>query len=494
MSRRIFVPLLLAFSLLSFIAVEIHTVVLQQQLDLFSEFYTLVDKNFVDSLDLPDLTNKTMNKMLGELDPYSHYYDVEQTKKHNEEWKGVLYAGIGSTVRQTDSGVVIVEPSTGMPAMREGLRTGDLILEINGHNVQHLVLDTVVHLLKGNAGDSIELKLKRPYTGMIAKKFARETILNKSVPLYFLRGDSVGYLLLAHFLAGSAKDFKSAVADLKARGMKKLIIDLRGNNGGLVDECASALSAFLPEKKVVCSLRMKDSTGNYSYYTSAPFLDTLLPLILLTDRHTISSGEIFAGCLKDYKRAILIGDRTYGKGFVQGTRFLKGGQTVYLTVARYYTPAGNFIGTKGVAPDIIFTKPDSLPPDLLAVISSGIICDYTVKLRNTGMAGKPTDLINYNNFIMYYQTRLADLVLPEEKEIKALENYPAAKELKAEIKIKKRRLAGIYRKDIEAELKKELLKRFYQYTEANQIKLENSELFKYLIKQGYIRANKPALD
>ena len=389
MMRKIIVLCTAALLVLSFIAIETRQLALQQQLDLFSEFYSLVDKNFVDTLNLPDLTNKTMNKMLAELDPYSHYYDAEETKKHDEAWKGILYAGIGSTVKQTDSGVAIVEPAIGLPAMREGLRTGDVVIEINARNVRRLALDSVVHLLKGNAGDTISLKLQRPYVGLIGKKFARENIVSKAVPLYFLQADGTGYIELAHFLAGSAKDFKSALVELKAKGMKRLVLDLRGNNGGLVDECAAALSAFLPGKKVVCSLRMKDSTGNYSYYTSTPFIDTLLPLIVLTDRRTISSGEIFAGCLKDYKRATLIGDRTYGKGFVQGTRYLKQGQTVYLTVARYYTPSGSFIGAKGVQPDIEFTKTDSVPPDLQAIINSGIIIDYTIKLRNGKQGSNP---------------------------------------------------------------------------------------------------------
>ncbi len=490
MKRKTIILFFTSLVLLSFLAVETREMALRQQLDLFSEFYALVDKNFVDSLNLPDLTNKTMNKMLGELDPYSHYYDVKQTKKHDEEWKGILYAGIGSTVRQTDSGVVIVEPGTGMPAMREGLRTGDLILQINNRNVQHLGLDSVVHLLKGNAGDSIELKIQRPYIGFVAKKFARQNIVNRAVPLYFLRKDSTGYIMLAHFLAGSSKDFKTAVTELKSRGMKKLIIDLRGNNGGLVDECASALSAFLPEKKVVCSLRMKDSTGNYSYYTSAPFIDTVLPLIVLTDRHTISSGEIFAGCLKDYKRATLIGDRTYGKGFVQGTRYMKGGQTVYLTVARYYTPGGYFIGAKGVDPDILCTKTDSLPADLQAIISSGVITDYTIKLRNTLKDEKPDlSALSYVGFVAFYQSRLLSIELPEERAIKQLQNYPATKTLKTEIRLRKERLPLVYKKEIEVELKKELLKRYYLYTEAGQIGFENSGIYKFLLEKDYLKGN-----
>lgn len=481
---------IVAFFIISAAVIETRQQALQKQLDLFSEFYALVDRNFVDTLNLNQLTNKTMNKMLAELDPYSHYYDSLETIKHDEAWKGILYAGIGSTVRQTDSGVVIAEPTVNMPASREGLLTGDLIVEINGRNVQKLNLDSVVRLLKGNAGDTILLKLQRPYVGSITKKFARETIVSKAVPLYFLMGDNTGYIFLAHFLKGSAADLKAAVADLKSRGMKKLVLDLRANNGGLVDECASALSTFLPPNKVVCSLRLKDSTQNYSYFTSAPFIDTLLPLIVLTDRKTISSGEIFAGCLKDLKRATLIGDRTYGKGFVQGTRYLKGKQTIYLTVARYYTPAGIFIGAKGVSPMVEFTKTDSLPPDLQAIISSGLITDYTVKLRNTGAAKTP-DLkaISYTDFTAFYQAHLNSIELPEEKALKELEGYEATKKLKEEIRERKRQLAAIYKKEIEFELQKELLKRYYDYTEAGKLGFEHSVIYAFLKEKNYLKGD-----
>jgi carboxyl-terminal processing protease len=475
---------LILVSMLSLAEIETRQQALQKQLDLFGEFYALVDKNFVDTLDLPVLTKNTMNKLLKELDPYSTYYDSLETKRHNEAWKGILYAGIGSTVKQTDSGVALVEPSVNMPALQEGLRTGDVVLEINERNVQHLALDSVVHLLKGNADDTIALKLRRPYGKIFTKKFARKTIVSKAVPLYFLEKDGTGYILLAHFLEGSAKDFKEAMNDLKARGMKRLVLDLRNNTGGLVDECSSAISAFFPPKKVVCSLRLKDSTGNYSYYTGAPFIDTSMPLVVLTNRHTISSGEIFAGALKDYKRATLIGDRTYGKGFVQGTRFMKHGATVYLTVARYYTPSGYFIGAKGVAPDIAFTDGDSIPPDLQAVFNSGVIIDYSIKMRNTKGGEQPDfNVLSYNDFMAFYQSKISSVELPEEKVLKDLKNYKSVNALKAEILKRKQQLPILYKKEIELELRSELLKRYYQYIDAAQMNYEQSAIYKFMAEK-----------
>ena len=471
---------------ISFAAIEARQQQLQQQLDLFSEFYTLLDKNYVDTLNLPDLMKRSMRKTLGELDPYSNYFDAEETKKRDNDWKGILYAGIGSTVKQMDSGVVIVEPTEGLAAAKAGLRAGDLILEINHQDVKKLILDSVIKKLKGNEGDSIALTLQRPLKGVLHKSFKRENITSKAVPLYYVTADSVGYILFAHFLSGSAKALRNAVTDLKSKGMKKLVLDMRANNGGLVDECAAALSIFFPPNTLVCSLRLKDSTANYSYKTTDAPVDTTLPLIILTDRHTISSGEIFAGCMKDFKRAKLIGDRTYGKGFVQSTRYFKGGQTLYVTVARYYTPSGNFIGAKGVYPDIQQPTADTLPTHLQAVINSGIIPDYSILYRNSRPDDAPfNNDIAYNSFKDFYLSRLSAIKFPEEAGLKDLDVYPSSKTLKAEIKNRKIQLLNIYQKELQTEIRKEILKRYYQYSKAGQISFEQSDMYTFLSSHKY---------
>jgi len=491
-SFKIFLFLIVVAGCLSFAVLESRQLQLQKQLDLFSEFYAMLDKNYVDTLNLPDLMKKSMRKTLGELDPYSNYYDSLETQNRDNDWKGILYAGIGSTVKQTDSGTVIVEPTDGLASVKAGLRAGDLILEINHINVQHLVLDSVIKRLKGHEGDTLELTLQRPYKNtpaspaknILHKKFARENITSKAVPLYYLADDSTGYILFAHFLKASAQALRSAVVDLKGKGMKKLVLDMRANNGGLVDECASALSIFFPKNTLVCSLRLKDSTANYSYKTLDEPVDTLMPMIILTDRHTISSGEIFAGCMKDNKRATLIGDRTYGKGFVQSTRFFKGGQSLYVTVARYYTPGGHFIGAKGVEPDIMFTRGDSVPPHLQAVLNSGIIAEYSIKYRNTHPDNEPFNGdIMYDDFRAFYLNKLAEVKLPEENNLSELEIYPSAKNLKADIKLRKQQLLNVYRKQLEAEIRKEILKRYYQFAKAGQLGFEHSEMYRFLKRE-----------
>ena len=465
----------------SLVSLELRQQQLQQQLDLFSEFYTLLDKNYVDTLNLPDLMKRSMRKTLGELDPYSNYFDEGETKDRNKAWAGIQYAGIGSIVKQSDSGVVIVEPTEGLASVKAGIRAGDLVIEINHQNVQHIVLDSVIKRLKGTEGDSVHLILKRPYKGIIHKDLVRENIIYKAVPLYYLQADSTGYILFSNFLSGSAKTLKNAVIDLRSKGMKKLVLDMRGNSGGLVEECASALSVFFPVNTLVCSLRLKDSTANYSYKTTEAPVDTTVPIKILTDRHTISSGDIFAGCMKDQKRAALVGDRTYGKGFVQGTRFFKGGQSLYVTVARYYTPSGNFIGAKGVDPDIQFLKADTVPPHLQAVINSGIIAEYSIRYRNTKPdSGRFNNDVEFDNFKTFYLSKLDAVKFPEESNLPDLAGYPSSKNLKADIAAAKRRLPTVYRKELEVELKKEILKRYYQFTKSGQLSFEQSAMFKFL--------------
>lgn len=211
-----------------------------------------------------------------------------------------------------------------MPAMKAGLRTGDLILEINNKNVQHIVFDSIIKQLKGNEGDSLQLMIQRPNVNQkLNFIMVRKTIVQNTVPLYFMENDSTGYIQLSQFLRGTSIQFKKIFSELKSSGMQRLILDLRGNIGGLVDECTSTVSTFLPLNTLVCSLKMKDSTQNYAYRTTEVPIDTIMPIIALIDKKTISSGEIFSGCLQDHHRAILAGETTFGKGLVQTTHILK---------------------------------------------------------------------------------------------------------------------------------------------------------------------------
>jgi carboxyl-terminal processing protease len=479
--------LIISIAISAFIVIDSRLEMQEKQLELFKEFYALMDKNYVDTINLPDLMKKTIKKTVAELDQWSSYYDVEEAKKRNDDWKGIQYAGIGSGVKQTDSGVVITYPYNGMPALNAGLRTGDLIVEINGRKVQKQLLDSVVKQLKGKDGDSIYLTIKRPYIGIIKVGMVRNTIIDKAVPTYFMENDSTGYIKLNHFLYGSANSVRDKVLELKEKGMKKLVLDLRGNYGGLVAEAASTLSIFLPLNTLVCSVRGKDSTKNYSNKTLEKPVDTLMPITILTDRKTISSGEIFTGCLKDHNRATVIGDTTYGKGFVQGTYYFKNGAILYITAGRYYTPSGNFIGGRGVAPNIVGKTTDSIPPEIQAILNSGVITNYCIKRRNLY---KNESLIidnkTFNDFNSYYLENVSSVKLPEEGVLSKFQQYSSFKNIKNEIENRKQNLTKIYRKEIELELYKEMLRQQYQYSTVDKIEFEHSKMFKFLTQKGFI--------
>lgn len=478
-----------AFSLMAFAAIETRQQFLQQQLDLFNEFYVLMDKHFVDTINLPQMMKKSINKTVAELDDYSSFHDPEEVKKWNDNWKGILWAGIGTNVKQSDSGVVIEYPYKDMPAMNAGLRTGDLIIEINSRNVKKLQLDSVVKLLRGNEGDSIYLTIQRPYLNEI-KHFGikKENIIESSVPLWFMLNDHIGYIKLSLFKRGTSKIFIDALNSLKLKGMKKLVLDLRANNGGLVEECTSSLSALLPKNTLVCNIISKDTANNYTYRTLDNPIDTLMPIVMLTDKHTISSGEIFAGCLKDTKRAVLIGEKTYGKGFVQSTFYLKNGSILYVTTGKYYTPSGYYVGKKGVEPNVTISTKDSLDDHLKAIINSGIIANYCIKHRNTKHKKAPEKTIgaHFKDFKSFYYSQINYIKFPEEEFIGRFKNYQSVKQLKANIMTTKRTLPDIYRHQIEVELKKELLKQNYDYYDAGKLEFENSGICKYLVQNGHL--------
>jgi C-terminal processing protease CtpA/Prc len=334
----------------------------------------------------------------------------------------------------------------------------------------------------------LHITIKRPYSGTYKVGLVRKKVVDKAVPIYFMEHDSTGYIKVNHFLLGSASAIKYAFSELSAMGMKKLILDLRGNIGGSVEETASALSIFLPINSLVCHLRLKDSTQNYSNLTLEQPTNTSMPIVVLTDRKTISSGEIFAGCMKDQGRAIIIGDRTYGKGFVQGTHFLKNGSSLYITKARYYTPIGKFIGDKGVEPHIVAKTYDSIPPHLLAIINSSVITNYCIKQRSIAKnESSNIDKNTYNNFISFYLSTISTVKLPEESTLSQLEQYSSTKELKNEIDARKKSLTTVYKKEIEIELQKEWLRQHYQYTTAGKIEFEHSVMYDFLVKQQFIR-------
>ena len=315
---------------------------LTRDLEIFNSFYTLLLDQYVDPVHSPGLMQAGINAFLKLLDPFNVYTDSADISARRNAWKGILYSGIGVNILHRDSFVVVTQITEGYPAMKAGLRVGDKLLSAGGISLKNKPLTEITPLLKGAEGSTLQLVVDRPGIGQKNFTLSRERIFSKSITWYGMIDDSTGYIRCSQFLENSYDTLLSAFHSLKKHAqLKRLVLDFRDNIGGLVQEAVNAVNIFLPKGKIVCSLQSKNNAGgNYNYTTTSEALDTLIPLVILVNHNTISAGEIFTGAMQDYDRAVIIGERTYGKGYVQGTHNLAHGAQLYVTSARYYTPSG----------------------------------------------------------------------------------------------------------------------------------------------------------
>jgi carboxyl-terminal processing protease len=323
----------------------------ERDIELFSAFYRTLNEHYVDSIHSDKLIRRVIDATSKSLDPFTVFYDAEQTKEREKAWAGIQYAGIGASIQQFDNLVYITELIHNYPAQLAGLKIGDAFIKINDTLVTGKDLTSVRAKLIGIKDTPLKIQVKRG-NAFLNFELIRKEVVSSAVDLSFVE-NGVAYIRLNHFLRNSSNLFKQHLDSLSAKQtIKKLIIDLRQNSGGIVEECVAVLSNFLPAKTEVCYLRGYHKDANYSYFTDNKDGDTLTPITLLISNQTISAGEIFAGALQDLDRATLIGERTYGKGYVQGTRFPGMGTSLYVTAARYYTPSGRCIQERKYASDV----------------------------------------------------------------------------------------------------------------------------------------------
>lgn len=322
-----------------------HDFTVAKNMDMFSAIYKNLDLMYVDTLDADEVIGNGINAMLGSLDPYTEYYPESQVKELKKVLTG-KYAGVGALIRYNYQlgRTVINEPYEGMPADEAGLKKGDIILSIDDSTMVGKDVSYVSDHLRGEPGTSFILKVKRPSTGKVMKmKITRRSIQLPFLPYYGLLADKVGYINLNQFTDQCAKDVRRAFIDLKKRGAKSLIFDLRNNGGGSVSEAVSIINMFLPKGKTVLKMRGKLQRANSEYKTSVEPVDSMMPMVVLVNGGTASSSEIMSGSLQDYDRAIILGTRTYGKGLVQATMDLPYNSQMKLTTSKYYIPSGRCI-------------------------------------------------------------------------------------------------------------------------------------------------------
>ena len=322
-----------------------HRFEVMKNLDVFNSIYKQLDLLYVDTLDPKVTIGAGIDAMLSSLDPYTEYYPAEKKGDFKMMVTG-KYAGIGSLIRYDFSrkNVVIEEPYANMPAAEAGLKKGDVILAIDDQSMEGRDNSYVSDRLRGDAGTTFVIKIRRPSTGKVMKiKVTRRAIQLPSVPYYGLRQDGVGYINLNQFTEGCAQQVRRAFLDLKGKGMKKLVLDLRGNGGGVEQEAVSLVNMFVPKGKLIVSNRGRLKRMNNDYRTTVEPIDTVMPIVVLVNGETASSSEITSGSLQDLDRAVVMGTRTYGKGLVQMTMPMPYNGSLKLTTNKYYIPSGRCI-------------------------------------------------------------------------------------------------------------------------------------------------------
>lgn len=322
-----------------------HTFALAKNIDIFTAICKNLDLMYVDSLNADDVVGFGIDAMLHSLDPYTVYYPESKMKDLDMMITG-KYAGIGALIKYNLAlnRVVIDEPYEHMPAAEAGLKKGDIVLQIDDSVCTGKNVNYVSSHLRGEAGTSFILKIKRPSTGKTMKmKITRRAIQLPAVPYYGVQRDGMGYINLNSFTEDCSKDFRRDFIEMRNAGIKGLVIDLRNNGGGSLQEAVNIVNMFVPKGITLVKTRGKLQRANRDYKTQVEPIDTVMPVVVLVNDNTASASEITSGSLQDLDRAVILGTRTYGKGLVQVPVDLPYNGSLKVTTSKYYIPSGRCI-------------------------------------------------------------------------------------------------------------------------------------------------------
>lgn len=505
-----------------------------KNLDIFNSIYKELDLFFVDSLNSRKTIRTGIEAILNSLDPYTVYYASDETKSLKLMITG-KYAGIGSMIRYYKKAdrVVIDEPYEGQPAAVAGVKAGDIILSIDGKDTgkkgvraTNDFVSDVSDRLKGDPGTTFVLKVQRPgVKEPLSFKITRKTIKMPAIPYYTMLPNHTAYINLSSFTEGCAQDVRRAFVELKEQGATSLVFDLRDNGGGSMSEAIDIVSMFVPKGTEVVSTKGKTKAASSTYKTTKEPIDTQMPIAILVNNGTASASEITSGALQDEDRAVIIGNRTYGKGLVQVTRDMPYGGVLKVTASKYYIPSGRCIqaidyashrysdgvSTRipdslthvfktrlgrevrdggGISPDLTVKK-DSMATMLYYLITSDELFDYVTDYVEKHPAIAPASQFSitdadYNGFTAYmtgtkftYDAQ-SGKALNELKKIAKAEGYldDAKNEFKAlEDKLKPNLQKDLIRnkKDIKNIINSEIIKRYYYQKGAIQYALKDDK-------------------
>ena len=363
---RILFFVLLFFPIMSFSQEKRNNFEISKSIEIYNNVLKNLNMNYVDEINPAELNEIAIDAMLRELDPYTVFIPESEIEDVRLLTMGE-YGGIGSIINYYDNNVHISEPYENFPAHKAGLLPGDAIIEVNGVNTENKTVSEVSELLKGQPGSQLTIKIRRDgEKDIITKTLTREKIKIENIPYYTILEGGVAYIILNQFTRDAAKELKKAFLEMKSQQeLKGLIIDLRGNGGGLLNEAVDIVNLFVPKNKLVVYTKGKTSEQNRNYYTKHEAEDAEIPLAISVNESSASASEIVSGSIQDFDRGVIIGQRTFGKGLVQNILPMSYNTQMKVTVSKYYIPSKRCIQeidySKKAKNDTV-TKSDTLGP------------------------------------------------------------------------------------------------------------------------------------
>ncbi len=371
--QRIFSKIVFTFTFISFFAFksisQSNGFELIKNMEIMDLIYEHLDKYYVDEAQVGHLSKVAIDAMLKELDPYTVYYHESNMEDYRMMTTG-QYGGIGALIRRMGDYTYIAEPYEGNPGHKAGLKAGDKILSIDGKPMSAKDTEDVSTSLKGPKGTTIKVEVEREGEGIKTISVTRDEIKLPDVPYSGMINSTVGYVKLNSFTQTASSDVRKAMEELKSKGMTEMVLDLRGNGGGLLIEAVKIVNLFVKKGQVVVTTKGRVAEENRVYNTQEDPMDLNIPLTVLIDEGSASASEIVSGSLQDLDRAVVIGSTSYGKGLVQRTYDLKYGSKMKLTIAKYYTPSGRCVQRLEYYEHAEGEKPKEISDSLLKVFKT----------------------------------------------------------------------------------------------------------------------------
>ena len=510
--KQVIVALIAVCSIGFFAFEESNLFEISKNIDIFVTLFRELNANYVDEVKAGKIIHKGIDAMLESLDPYTEFIAETDVEDYKLSHVSNEYAGIGALVQQQDGKVVIAEPYFGYPAQKADLRAGDIVLKIDDKDIYAKKVDDVTSLLKGARNTNVKITIQRKgEAAPLNKVLTRQEIKIKNVSYYGTIGDGIGYIRLDKFLDNCSAEIKQALISLKEKQkIKALVIDLRGNGGGILQEAVKIVNLFVPKGTLIVSQKGKIKSNNAEYYATASPVDAEIPLAILVDNGSASASEIVAGAIQDTDRGIIIGERTFGKGLVQQTLSLSYNSLMKVTIAKYYTPSGRCIQSldythrnddgsvvkvadslitefktknkrsiydgSGIYPDIL-TKTPEFHLVSFSLMQKYLIFNYATEFRakNNEIPSAKTFSISdtqYNEFMSFVEQAKFDYTTKSEEQLAELEkvskkekyyaNVSADYEkLKAKIVAKKKTDMLTFKSEIKQLIESEIACRYY---------------------------------